>query len=537
MQTAFDLVWLSAERTPAQTAVVDDRGERALSYAALIEEIEAVAAGLAERGIGAGARVATALPSTFEHAIALLALQRLAAVPALINPRLGPADIGGLISRGRMEAAIVPAEDALVAAAAAALPDRAPILACGGAAGRAGDFARCRADAAALGPRPRPERGDPAFIFYTSGTTGLPKGVVLAHRTTEHRVIWLSTQAGLRHGAHNRTLGFMPLSHAIGFYGVFLATLAHGGTYYVMSAFDPVKAIEAVERHRITYMFAIPTLYQAMVAAPGYAPGRLASLELVLYGGAAIDPALIAHMDRDWTAAIRHIYGTTETMCSLYNPDPVGRPATLRPGFYSRTRAVRFGGAPEDTVAPGEEGELIIDNDADTAFSGYLDLPEATAEKVRGGWYYSGDIVLREADGDLTLRGRVDDTIRSGGENIHPEEVESVLHAHAGVAACAVVGLDDPRWGQIVLACVVPGDAGPDAAALDAHCRDSTLAGYKRPRAYLFLDSLPRNAAGKVLRRALRALAGSARRDPSPGGPIRLRQPGPGAGSEQAGPG
>ena len=523
MQTAFDLVWLSAERTPAQTAIVDDRSERALSYGALIEEIESVAAGLAERGIGAGARVATVLPSTFDHAIALLALQRLAAVPALINLRLNPADIRALLSSGRMEAAIIPAEETLAAAAAAALPDRAPILACGGAAARAEDFARCRADAAGLGPRPRPNREDPAFIFYTSGTTGLPKGVVLAHRTTEHRVIWLSTQAGLRHGAHNRTLGFMPLSHAIGFYGVFLVTLAYGGTYYVMSGFDPVKAVEAIERHRITYLFAIPTLYHAMVSAPGYAPERLASLDLVLYGGAMIDPALIAHMDRNWTAAIRHIYGTTETMCSLYNPEPVARPATLRPGFYSRTRAIRFGGAPDETVAPGEEGELIIDAGADATFSGYLDLPEVTAEKVRDDWYYSGDIVLQEADGDLTLRGRVDDMIRSGGENIHPEEIESVLDAHAGVAACSVIGLADPHWGQIVLACVVRGDAALDAEALDARCRDSALAGYKRPRGYLFLESLPRNAAGKVLRRELRVLAESARRDPSPGRLIRLR--------------
>ncbi len=537
MQTAFDLVWLSAERTPAQTAIVDDRSDRALSYAALIAEIEAVAAGLAMRGIGAGARVATVLPSTFEHAIALLALQRLAAVPALINPRLSPADIGALMSGGRMEAAIIPARGALTDAVAAALPDRAPILSCGSVAGRAEDFARCRADAASLGPRPRPEREDPAFIFYTSGTTGRPKGVVLAHRTTEHRVIWLSTHAGLRHGTHNRALGFMPLSHAIGFYGVLLATLAHGGTYFVMSAFDPVKAIEATERHRITYMFAIPTLYQAMIAAPGYAPDRLASLDLVLYGGAAIDPALIAHMDRNWTAAIRHIYGTTETMCSLYNPEPAACPATLRPGFYSRTRAVRFGGAPEDVVAPGEQGELIIDAGADTVFSGYLDLPEATAEKVRRGWYYSGDIVLQEVDGDLTLRGRVDDVIRSGGENIHPEEVEAVLSAHAGVAACAVVGLADPRWGQIVLACVVPGDAPPDAAALDAHCRGSALARYKRPRAYLFLDSLPRNAAGKVLRRALRTHAEDARHGSGPGRLIRLAQPGSGADSEWAGTG
>ena len=333
---------------------------------------------------------------------------------------------------------------------------------------------------------------------------------MLAQRTTEHRVLWLATQAGLRHGWHNRTLGFMPLSHAIGFYGVFLVTLAFGGTYYAMTGFDPAAAVEMTERHAITYMFAVPTLYHAMTRAPGYAPERMRSLELVLFGGGVIEPELIGHIDRHWPAAIRHIYGTTETMCSLYNPDPVERPASLRPGFYSRTRAVRLGGGPDDAVGPGEEGELIIDASADATFSGYLNRPEATAGKLRDGWYYSGDIVEIEADGDLRLRGRVDDVIRSGGENIHPEEVEAALAAHPGVADCCVVGLPDPRWGQAVLACVVAAGEAPGAAALDAHCRAGGLAGFKRPKGYLFVDSLPRNAANKVLRRDLRQTAEAA---------------------------
>lgn len=510
MQTAYDLVWLAAERAPDHPALVDDRTPRTLTYAGLIDEVEAVAAGFAARGIGAGARVATVLPGTFDHAVVLLALQRLAAVPALLNFRLGPADVGALLARTRAEAAVVAADEAMAASAAAALPGGAPLWAVGGAPGRAEDFAACRGAAAGLGPRPRPGREDPAFVFFTSGTTGLPKGVELAHRTTEHRVLWLSALAGLRHGAHNRTLGFMPLSHAIGFYGKLLATLAFGGAYYVMSSFDAAEAVAAVERHRITYLFGIPTLYHAMVNAPGYAPERMRSLDLVLYGGAPIDPALIAHMDRCWPATIRHIYGTTETMCPLYNPDPVDRPATLRAAFYARTRAVRVGGGPEDVVAAGEEGELIVDADADMVFSGYLDMPEATAEKIRGGWYYTGDVVVLEEGGDLTLRGRVDDVVRSGGENVHPEDVERVLDAHPGVAASAVIGVDDPYWGQVVTACIVPAAPGLDAGALDAHCRESALAGFMRPRAYLFVDGLPRNAAGKVLRRELRARAAEA---------------------------
>ena len=144
-------------------------------------------------------------------------------------------------------------------------------------------------------------------------------------------------------------------------------------------------------------------------------------------------------------------------------------------------------------------------------FSGYLNRPDATAEKTRDGWYWSGDIVRQEPNGDVTLKGRVDDMIRSGGENIQPEEIEDLLAAHPGVAACSVVGIPDAHWGQIVVGCVTPGEDGVDANYLDAHCRDSSLAGYKRPKAYVFVDTLPRNAANKILRRVLRDQAIAAR--------------------------
>lgn len=514
MHTAHDLIWYAAERTPGHLAIVDDLTDRRLTYRELMAEIDAVAAGFAARGIGAGDRVATALPGTFDHCLAILALQRLGAVPALLNFRLSPPDLAALVSDGGIGAAVTGGDPDTVSALAGALPDGAPLFATGGDAG-AEDFAACRGDTASLPPPPKPDREDPAYIFYTSGTTGLPKGVVLAHRTTEHRVLWLSTQAGLRHGVHNRTLGFMPVSHAIGFYGVFLVTLAFNGTYYAMSAFNPVAAVDMVERHGITYTFGVPTLYHAMVNAPNYAAERMGSLELALYGGGAIAPELLDRMDREWPATIRHIYGTTETMCSLYNPDPIGRPATLRPGFYSRVRVVEIGGGPEDIVAPGEEGELIADAGVDTIFSGYLNRPDSTAEKLRDGWYYTGDVCLLHADGDMDLVGRVDDMVRTGGENVHPEEVEDVLAGHPSVKDVSIIGVPDPQWGQIVTACIVPRDGGARGAAaaqdLDAHCRNSPLAGYKRPKGYVFLDSLPRNAANKVLRRLLRDAAAEAR--------------------------
>jgi acyl-CoA synthetase (AMP-forming)/AMP-acid ligase II len=504
MKTAYDLVWIAGERTPNHLALVDDRTDRKLTYRQLLAEVDTVAAGLAARGVKAGSRVATVLPNFLEHCVALLAMQRLAAVPALMNARLQPAELANLVVQGEIEGAIIRKDELLAQAIAGALPVGAMLLSVDGAIGKAEDFAACRGDAVKLPAVPRPDPESTAFIFYTSGTTGLPKGVVITHRTSEHRIVWLSTQAGLRQGTHNRTLGMVPISHAIGFYGTLLVTLAYNGTFYTMSAFNPVAANDLIELNKINYLFSVPTLYQAIVSASNYKPEKMASLDLVLYGGAPIMPALLDRIDREWPAAVRHIYGTTEIMCALHNPEPVGRPVTLRPGYYSRVRVVRHGGNENDLVKPGEAGELIVDASADTFFSGYLNRPDANAEKLRNGWYFTGDICVLREDGDVDLVGRVDDVIRSGGESVYPEEVEAVLVTHPAIREAAVIGVPDPLWGEMVVACVALAATGVCWQEFDAHCRTSTLASYKKPRAYLTMDSLPRNAANKVLRQDLR---------------------------------
>ncbi|HZQ74832.1 MAG TPA: AMP-binding protein [Burkholderiales bacterium] len=500
MNTAYDLVWLAAERAPRQLALVDDRTDRALTYEELIAEIDTVAAGLAERGVKKGTRVATILPNLFEHCVVLLALQRLAAVPALLNFRLQPPELAKLVQQGEMFGAVVRDEPALEAA----LPKMNFVL-------TAANFSACRGDPAKLPPRPKPDPGDVAFIFYTSGTTGLPKGAVITHRTTEHRLAFLSTHGGLRAGGHNRALGMVPLSHAIGFYCVFLATLAYGGTYYVVSAFNPAAAVDMVEKHGITYLFSIPTLYGAMLAAPNYRPERMASLELVLFGGAPIAPALLERLGREWPAKLRHIYGTTEIMSPLHFSEPVGQPIRLRCNYGSRVRVVRPGAGPEERVAPGETGELIVDASAPTTFTEYLHRPDATAERLREGWYYTGDACVLREDGDLELVGRLDDVIRSGGENVYPEEVEAVLARHPAVRDACVIGIPDEKWGEMVVACVVLSGEGADVKSLESHFTSSPLARFKRPRAYLVLDALPRTPASKVMRKPLKEAALKAR--------------------------
>jgi len=509
MQTVWDHIRLAAARTPGRTAIVDDRTDRTLTFADLIAEVETVAAGLAAAGISPGDRVATVLGNDLEHAVALLAAHRLGAVLCMINPRLKPDEAGALMSDGGVSSVICGAGGEIVSAAKAALPDGAPVFTHGGTVGDTTDLADCRGDAADLAPWQTPDADALAFVMYTSGTTGLPKGVMLPHGATDARVLFTPVQCGMRHGVHNRGLGLMPLFHAVGFYSGFVTTLSMNGTYYVHSAFDPAAAVAAVKRHGLTYLFGAPAHFHAMLAVPGFDAADVATVETLAYAGSVMPGAVLDRVKAAFSNALMtNIYGTTEMMNSLYMTDPAAAPTRYRPGFYSDVRVGRIGGTVHDICVIGEEGELLVDANCDAAFLGYLNRPYATAEKLTDGWYRTGDIVAMHDDGDVELRGRVDDMVLSGGENIHPEEVETVLLQHPAVRDAAIIGMPDDKWTERVVACVVvDGADGADAAALDAWCQDSSLANYKRPREYLFLDVLPRNAANKVLRRELKVQA------------------------------
>ena len=510
MQTVWDHIRLAASRTPGRIAIVDDKTDRTLTFAGLVAEAETVAAGLSRAGIAPGDRVATVLPNVLAHAIAILAVHRLGAVLCLVNPRLKPDEAGALIADGSVSSAICVADDAMVSAVQAALPPGAPLYTLGGAADRTDgdtrDFAACRGDAANLPAWQTPAADALAFVMYTSGTTGLPKGVMIPHGATDARILFAPVQCGMRHGGHNRGLGLMPLFHAVGFYSGFITTLSLNGTYYVHSAFDPAAAVDAVKRHGLTYLFGAPAHFHAMLSMPGFDPADVATVQTLAYAGAVMPGALLDRVKAAFPGALMtNIYGTTEMMNSLYMTDPAGAPTRYRPGFYSDVRIGRIGGSVNDVCDIGEEGELLVDARCDAAFLGYLNRPEATAEKLTGGWYRTGDIAAMLADGDLELRGRVDDMVVSGGENIHPEEVETVLLQHEAVRDAAVIGMPDDRWSERVVACIVAD--GVDAETLDVWCRESVLANYKRPRSYVFLDALPRNAANKLLRRELKRLA------------------------------
>ncbi len=504
MQTAHDLIRRAAQRTPHTLALADEARGLSLTYREVLAETDTIAAGLKELGAGRGRAIATVLFNTWEHALTLIATQRLGAVSVVVNARLTPVEIAALLKEAGVAIVVCDGNAALLEALGQALPGT-PILSTNGAAGLAADYKTCREDAAVLPPAPRPEPDETAFIFYTSGTTGLPKAAMVPHRASEARTLFTATLCGITGGAGLSTVGLMPLFHVVGFNGVFLPTLAFSGTYFIMSAFDPAVTLETIERRKISYLFLSPTHLSALLAVPGFKPERVQSVRHLLYGGAPTATSLLEKIARSFEKArLIHIYGTTEVMTALHMPEPVGRGAQFRPGYGTNIRVVRPGGSVHELVAPNEEGELLIDATNDGIFTGYLHQPELSAAKLQEGWYRTGDVAVLRPDGDIELRGRVDDMIITGAENVHPDEVEAILLRHTGVAEAAVIGLADEHWGQRVVACVVARDSSLTAAALDAYCLASPLARYKRPRDYRFIDALPRNASNKVLRRQLR---------------------------------
>jgi 2-furoate---CoA ligase len=203
-------------------------------------------------------------------------------------------------------------------------------------------------------------------------------------------------------------------------------------------------------------------------------------------------------------------YGSTEIYTFSVRPDTASKPGSAGwPGIHSTLRVVRAGTeravGPEEAVGQGERGEIIASLDSEEAFAGYWNRPDADARALRHGWYFTGDMGYVDDDGELVVAGRVDDMIISGGENIHPVEVEEILARHPLVGDVAVVGEPDEKWGERVIAFVVPRAAELTAAVLDRHCRESgDLAGFKRPRRVIFVEAIPKTASGKILRRVLR---------------------------------
>ncbi|HUQ22760.1 MAG TPA: AMP-binding protein [Gaiellaceae bacterium] len=332
----------------------------------------------------------------------------------------------------------------------------------------------------------RDER-ETSLLLYTSGTTGRPKGVPRSHRA-DRAGAWAQA---LEHGYNwrDRTLGVMPLYHTMGIHSL-LAMHLVGGCFTAQARWDAGEALTLIEEERLTSLYLAPTLFHDLVHHPDLARSDVSSVRALGYAGAAMSSSLVRRCaDVFQPEVFVNHYGSTEVYTFTIGRDQRAKPGCAgRPAVNTRLRLT-------------DTGEIAVHLSSDEAFEGYWHRPDGDEKAIRDGWYHTGDTGRIDEDGDLWIEGRVDDMIVSGGENIHPLEVEDVLDSHPGVREVAVVGAPDDRLGQRVVAVVV-GTATEEE--LDAHCLGSALARFKRPREYRFVDSLPKSPSGKILRRLLR---------------------------------
>jgi 2-furoate---CoA ligase len=473
----------AAARAGERDAVVQSDGFR-LTYAELRERAARLAAGLVERGLGRGEALATVLDNRHETVELYWAAQWAGAVFVPLSWRS---------TAGEVDYCLEDAGAHLVAREA----DGTVTV------GRA-SFDELLQSAELAGATDVDER-TPSLMLYTSGTTGRPKGVPRSHAADRAGGVSQALQHGLGFG--DRTLGVMPLYHTMGMHSL-LAMPIVSGCFVCQPRWDPEAALRLIEEERVTSLYLAPTLYHDLVTHPRREEFDLSSVRALAYAGAAMTSSLVRRcVDVFSPQLFVNHYGSTEIYTFSVHRDQATKPGCAgRASMNALLRLVSTDedAGPDDVVADGEEGQVICRLDSAEAFSGYWHRPDADERAIREGWYFTGDVGRLDDEGDLWLVGRVDDMIISGGENVHPLEVEEVVARHPSVVEVAVVGAPDERLGQRVVAFVV---VEPETSAddLDAFClADEELARWKRPREYRFVDELPKSPSGKILRRLLR---------------------------------
>lgn len=484
--------------TPDKPAVLFAGGET--SYAALAAEIRAAAGSLSGLGVGQGDVVAF-LGFNHPAQLALLfACARIGAIFLPLNWRLAAPEHARVLSNASPRVIVAGPEFVSHAEALRDGQREARWLKLG--AGTPGWQSWPQINASS-GPVPQADGDEslPVLLCYTSGSTGAPKGVVLTQRALLYNALNSVHMHNLTPG--DRVLTTLPLYHVGGLNIQTLPALYAGATVELHSKFDPSAAFDAIERRRITLTVLVPTQLTAMMEHPRWPLADLSSLRMITTGSTIISSALIERVSARGVRLIQ-VYGSTETcpIATYLLAADAGRKAGSAglPALHCEVRVVGDG---DRDQPPGVDGEILVRGA--NVMRDYWKSPELTARALNGGWYHSGDIGHFDSEGYLHVVARKNDLIISGGENIYPAEIESVLEECPAVAEAAVIGRPDDRWGEAVVAVVVlKAGAAMTQADLLAFL-EGRIARYKQPREVQFVAALPRSAVGKVQKHALRA--------------------------------
>jgi fatty-acyl-CoA synthase len=483
--------------TPAKVALHFE--DQALSYADLAERTRRLAAGLRrELGIRHGDRVAWLGLNHPDCLVLLFACARLGAILVPLNWRLAPAE----------HRAILADADPKVLFCQAALRNQIEeirpgcrLIACdfaGGGWAALDDLLQAEALAEALEGNPE----DAVLVVYTSGTTGQPKGAVL----TQDALFWNAINSAHMHDltSTDQVLTVLPLFHVGGLNIQTLPALHAGASVTLHRRFEPRAALEAIALRRPTLTVLVPATMRALIDHPAWPETDLTSLRLVTTGSQIVPIPLIDSFHARGVP-VAQVYGTTETApIAVYQRREDARRSpgsTGKPALHCDLRIIDDAG---QDVPAGERGEVLIRGP--NVMSHYWRNREATAAALRDGWFHTGDVGHLDDEGDLWIDARKDDLIKSGGERIYPAELEDLLRLAPAVADVAIVGRPDPTWGEVAVAVVVA--AGENRPTVDdlLACLEGRVARFKHPKDVLFVDELPKNALGKVLRYRLRAL-------------------------------
>ncbi|MFI7320738.1 acyl-CoA synthetase [Streptomyces venezuelae] len=479
----------SARRTPRRTAL--RYGERSWTYEELDGAVSRAAGVLRDSGLAHGDRVGAYAHNSDAYLIGFLACARAGLVHVPVNQNLTGDDLGYIVRQSGCS--LVLADPDL----AGHLPSGVPVL----ALRDADDSLLTRLAHAPAYEGDGPRGDDLAQLLYTSGTTALPKGAMLSHRALVHEYVSAITALDLEET--DRPVHSLPLYHSAQMHVFLMPYLAVGAESTVLDGPDAERIFDLVEAGRADSLFAPPTVWIGLSRHPGFADRDLRALRKAYYGASIMPvPVLERLRARLPELAFYNCFGQSEIgpLATVLGPDEhEGRMDSCgRPVLFVEARVVDEDGR---EVPDGTQGEVVYRSPQ--LCEGYWDKPEETAEAFRDGWFHSGDLAVRDAEGYFTVVDRVKDVINSGGVLVASRQVEDALYEHAGVAEAAVIGLPDDRWIEAVTAVVVRGDKDVTEDELIAHARGK-LARFKVPKRVLFVDELPRNASGKILKRELR---------------------------------
>lgn len=500
---------LTVGKYPNKEALYDVRKNLRYTYKEWSIQVNRLANALLKEGVRKGDRVSTYLFNTEELATAFFACAKIGAVFNPINFRLMSEEVAYIINDAAPKVFIF---EKMLESGVSPVAHRFPATTFWIIDGEVPPYARSYQEKVSAADRSdievQIEENDTYAIMYTSGTTGKPKGVVHRHRDmVEQSLIVIS---GTKVTTNDNGLVIAPMFHCAELHCAFLPRVHVGAKSTILHHFDPKEVLRLVEQEKITKFFAAPTMWN-MLLQEDLGVYNLDSLKMGLYGAAPMAPTLVYACQEKLGVSLVQAYGMTEmgpAITFLSEEDQIRKAGSAGQACLNHEiRIVRPNddgpSDPDDVVPVGETGEIIVKGPC--VMSEYFNRQEATEKALYKGWYHSGDIGFLDDEGYLWVKDRVDDMIISGGENVYPREVEDVLYEHKGVLDVAVIGEPDDKWGETVIAFVVKKDPALTEQELDEWCVNSDhLANYKRPRKYIFLDALPRNASGKIQKFILR---------------------------------